>query len=144
MERPADWTSDDWSTPPEIVQEYAAEFGGFDVDPCCTPSTAKAPFFYTKADDGLKQPWAGRVWINPPYSDPTPWVQRAYEATKQGECDLVVMLLPAATDTGWFHDWVLEKAELRFRRGRIRFHGWQGTPIGSPKTPSIIAIYRHA
>jgi hypothetical protein len=52
------------------------------------------------------------------------------------------MLLPASVDTGWFHDLVLPYAEVQFVRGRVRFIGWEGTPIGSPKAPSILAVYR--
>ena len=140
--RPEDWTSDDWHTPPEIVAEFEQEFGAFDCDPCCRPTTAKAPLFYTKEDDGLAQPWCGRVWLNPPYSDPGPWLKKAGECVANGDCELVVALVPASTDTRWFHDYVLGKAELRFRKGRIRFYGWENTPIGSPKTPSVFAIYR--
>lgn len=142
MSRPDDWTSDDWSTPPEIVHGFSAEFGPFDLDVCCRPDTAKALRFYTKADDGLARPWFGKVWMNPPFSDPSPWLRKAIEETLSGRADLVVALLPAATDTRWFHDLVLGKAEVRFRRGRIKFHGWMGTPIGSPKAGTVFAIYR--
>ncbi len=141
-ERPSDWTSDDWATPPEIVLEMAAEFGPFDLDACAKPDTAKASRYFTKADDGLAHQWFGRVWMNPPFSDPAPWLRKAIDETRAGRCDLVVALLPAATDTRWFHDLVLGKAEVRFRRGRIKFIGWMGTPIGSPKAGSVFAIYR--
>ena len=142
MPRPEGWTSDDWATPPEIVRQFEQEFGPFDLDACARPETAKAPRFYTKADNALDQPWFGRVWMNPPFSDPTPWVHKASLETRTKRADLVVALLPNATDTGWFHDYVLGKAELRFRRGRIRFLGWRGTPIGSPKAGTVFAIYR--
>lgn len=141
-EKPADWTTDDWATPREIVQQFETEFGAFDLDVCAKPETAKAPMFYTKVQNGLEREWRGRAWMNPPYSDPGPWVQKAYEETQAGHCDLVVALLPNATDTGWFHEWVLGKAEVRFRRGRVKFLGWMGTPIGSPKGGTIFAIYR--
>lgn len=102
----------------------------------------KAAFYYDKAANGLEQAWYGRVWLNPPYSDPKPWCQKAVAETQAGRAVVVVALLPAATDTGWFHDWVLPLAEVRYRRGRIRFLGWMGTPIGMPKHGNIIAIYR--
>lgn len=138
--RPEGWTSDDWSTPPELVAELAREFGAFDLDPCCREITAKAPRFYTRETNGLAQEWRGRVWLNPPYSDPAPWLEKAIEAQRAGA--LTVALLPASTDTAWFHDLVLPYAEVRFVRGRVRFYGWEGTPIGSPRTGSIIVIYR--
>jgi phage N-6-adenine-methyltransferase len=124
------------------VRAFEAEFGSFDLDPAAELHTAKAPHFYTIEDDGLKCPWFGRVWLNPPYSKPRPWLERAHRATSTREAEMVVALLPASVDTGWFHDAVLPYAELRFIRGRVRFLGWEGTPIPSPKAPSLVAIYR--
>lgn len=141
---PEGWNSDKWATPWSVIHELEAEFGKFDVDVCCERHTAKAERYYTVDNDGLTLPWIGRVWCNPPYSDPLPWCRRAHEATASGEADLVVMLLPVATDTRWFHEWVWGKAEVRFVRGRIKFIGWMGTPIGTPKSPSMLAIYRKA
>lgn len=141
-EKPAWWSSDYWATPPEIVSCLESEFGAFDLDPCCRPETAKARKFFVEADDGLAQQWHGRVFLNPPYSNPAPWLQKAIEETETGRASLVVALLPVSTDTAWFHDLVKPHAEIRFVRGRIRFYGWKGTPIGSPRTPSMFAIYR--
>jgi phage N-6-adenine-methyltransferase len=136
--RPDDWSSDKWATPPELVQQLEEEFGAFDLDPCCEPHTAKAPTFYTEG--GLERPWFGRVFLNPPYSNPRPWLERAIKAKQNGHT--VVALLPACTDTKWFHDAVLGHAEIRFLRGRVKWLGWEGTPIGSPKSGTILAIYR--
>jgi phage N-6-adenine-methyltransferase len=142
VEKPEDWTSDDWSTPVELVRDLEEEFGRFQMDPCCRPETAKADKFYTRADDGLSKPWIGRVWMNPPYSDPGKWLRKAIEEVGR-KADLVVALIPAATDTRWFHNHVLGVAtEVRFIKGRIKFIGWMGTPIGSPKTGSVLAVYR--
>ena len=140
--KPEWWTTDHWSTPPEIVRGLEAEFGAFTLDPCCTAITAKAPTFYTPETDGLSKPWSGNVFLNPPYSKPGPWLRKAREETESGRARLVVALLPVSTDTRWFHDYVRDVAELRFVRGRIKFFGWMGTPIGSPKQPSMLAIYR--
>ena len=145
MERPEGWTSDDWATPQSIIDEFETEFGQFDLDACARPETAKAPAFFTKADNALARRWYGRVWMNPPFSNPQPWLEKAVHETVGRHADLVVALLPAATDTGWFHDWVLPHAsEVRFRRGRIKFLGWRGTPIGSPKAGTVFAIYKPA
>ena len=57
----------EWPTPAWLVDQLAAEFGPFDLDPAATASNAKAPAFYTGEDDGLAQPWSGRVFCNPPY-----------------------------------------------------------------------------
>lgn len=136
-DKPEWWTSDEWETPSEVV----ARLGPFDLDPCCREETAKAPMFFTKDSNGLAQRWHGRVWVNPPYSDPRPWIARAVDAVTNAECHEVVMLLPAAIDTTWFHDLVLPNADVVFMRGRIKFIGWKGTPIGSPKAGTILAIF---
>lgn len=141
--KPEWWTSDHWATPWPVVHELEAEFGKFDLDVCCHADTAKAAKFYTPAENGLIQPWEGRRWLNPPYSKVSPWLERAISETDSGRASLVVALLPACTDTRWFHGLVKDRAEIRFIKGRVRFFGWQKTPITQPKTPSILAIYRH-
>ena len=144
VEKPEGWTSDKWATPWPLVEKLADEFGPFDLDPCAEHHTAKADRYYTMDEDGLQQPWVGRVFVNPPYSNPGPWCLRARQAVDVGEAEVVVMLLPAAVDTRWFHQLVLPYADLRFIQGRVRFLGWEGTPIPSPKSPSLVAIYRAA
>lgn len=142
IEKPAWWSSDHWSTPIDIVRELEREFGSFDLDPCCRPETAKAPKFYTPEDDGLSKPWFGHVFLNPPYSKPAPWLKKAIHETREGICDMVVALLPVRTDTRWFHELVNHQADLRFIKGRVRWIGWQGTPIPNPKDPSMLAVYQ--
>lgn len=141
-DRPAYWTSDEWSTPARLVREIAALYGPFDLDPCCRPETAKAPRFFTRDVDGLAHEWHGRVFLNPPYSKPAPWLEKSIEETQAGRAEIVVALLPVSTSTSWFHHLVLGCAELHFLRGRVRFIGWRGTPIGNPKTASVVAVYR--
>lgn len=144
--KPEGWTSDKWATPWPLVHDLEAEFGVFELDPCAEPHTAKAPKFYTVEQDGLGKPWFGRVFVNPPFSKPRPWLERAYDATSTGEAELVICLLPASVDTRWFHEAVLPFAELRFIRGRVRYLGWEGTPIPAPRLrrclPSIEASSR--
>jgi len=137
VEKPAWWTSDEWATPPEFVAQLEAEFGAFDLDPCAREETAKAPLYYAIEDDGLRQPWEGHVFVNPPYSAPGPWVEKAIQEAGGGAT--ILLLLPAATDVGWFHELVLPHCNVRFIRGRLRFLGWQGTPIGSPTAGNILA-----
>jgi|SRR5579859_1018670 len=139
---PAWWSTDHWITPPEFVRTLEVEFGPFDLDPCCVPMSAKAPRFYTPTENGLLQPWTGRVWCNPPFSKPAPWIRRAIAATQDGGAEVVVMLLPVKTDTLWFHELVLPHAEVRFLRGRLAFHGWKGTPLTRARFPNMLAIFR--
>jgi phage N-6-adenine-methyltransferase len=141
-DRPDGWDSDQWATPWQIVRDLEREFGFFDLDPCAQPATAKAPKFFTPVDDGLGLSWFGKVFMNPPYSMPGAWCKKAHEEVTSGSAELVVALIPASTDTRWFHEWVKGRAEIRYVRGRVRFLGWEGTPIPAPKAPSIIAVYR--
>jgi phage N-6-adenine-methyltransferase len=139
--KPDWWTSDEWSTPQDYFDQVNQRLGPFDLDACCRPETAKAPLFFTKADNALTRDWYGCVWVNPPYSNPRDWCWKAATEVAVGNVSRVVMLLPAAVDTQWFHEFVLPYADVEFIRGRLRFIGWQGTPIGSPKSGNILAIY---
>lgn len=119
--------SDHWPTPQKLYAELDAEFH-FDDDPC--------PLKGELLSDGLSRDWGSVVFMNPPYSDPEPWVRRAYESSLQGKT--VVALLRGDTSTQWFHEWVLPYAELRFIKGRVCFNG-QPAPFAS-----LIAIWRRA
>ena len=133
----------EWATPPEVIGPLENEFH-FTLDPCCTAETAKAPRFFTEADDGLAQPWAPeRVFMNPPYGREIPkWTQKALSEAQFGA--LVVGLLPAATDLEWWHRDVLgANAEIRFVRGRIRFLAG-GRRWANAFTPSVVVVWRPA
>jgi phage N-6-adenine-methyltransferase len=138
------WSSDEWSTPPPFVDALEKRYSRpFDLDPCAQPETAKAPRYYTKASNGLVQPWEGFVFVNPPYSAPKVWIEKALYEVRRSENQeriWIVLLLPAAVDTGWFHDLILPHADYEFIRGRLRFLGWTGKPIGSPKGGNLLAF----
>ena len=77
------------------------------------------------------------VWCNPPYGrEIGKWVEKAYNESLAGVT--VVMLLPARTDTKWFHDYIYGKAEIRFVRGRLKF----GDSKNSAPFPSMVIIFR--
>ena len=125
--------TDLWATPQDFFDSLNCEFH-FDLDVCALPENAKCEKYYTPEIDGLKQDWSGTVWCNPPYGRQIgKWVEKAYKAN----CT-VVMLLPARTDTGWFHDYIYGKAEVRFVRGRLKF----GESKNSAPFPSMVVIYR--
>lgn len=111
---------DSWETPPSLFNILDMEFN-FTLDPCCTKQTAKCKKFFTKEEDGLIQDWSKDiVFVNPPYGrEIGKWVEKSYNETKKGA--KVVMLIPSRTDTKWFHDFIYNKAEIRFLKGRIRF-----------------------
>ena len=111
---------DSWETPPSLFNILDMEFN-FTLDPCCTKQTAKCKKFFTKEEDGLIQDWSKDiVFVNPPYGrEIGKWVEKSYNETKKGA--KIVMLIPSRTDTKWFHDFIYNKAEIRFLKGRIRF-----------------------
>ena len=130
--------TDQWATPLDFFQEINAEFG-FDLDPCADEENHKCERYFTKEQNGLLQDWGGcRVFCNPPYGkEISAWVEKAYhEGHKEGT--LVVMLIPARTDTKYFHDFILHRAEVRFVRGRLKFGG---AAAGAP-FPSMLVIFR--
>lgn len=125
--------TDLWATPSSLFNELDNEFG-FTCDVCALPENAKCKQFFTPEMDGLKQEWTGVCWCNPPYGRKIGlWVEKAAKA----ECT-VVMLLPARTDTRWFHDYIYGYAEIRFIKGRLKFGGCDN----SAPFPSMICVFR--
>jgi len=118
--------SDQWATPADVYSALDAEFH-FDFDPCPLNglTDGRSPLF---------SEWSGkRVFCNPPYGPEIPkFLARA------GEAKLAVYLIPARTDTRWFHDDVLPKAkEIRFIKGRLKF----GDAKNSAPFPSMVVVY---
>lgn len=118
------FTSDkkDWYTPQDLFDTLDAEFH-FKLDPCATAENAKCPIFFTEKQNGLSLPWqqGGAVFMNPPYGKEIKfWMEKAYEAFLEGVT--VVCLVPARTDTRWWHDYAM-KGEIRLVKGRLKFGG---------------------
>lgn len=129
---------DKWSTPQDFFDELNAEFG-FTLDPCADEFNHKCNKYYTEEDDGLLQDWQGEiVFCNPPYGKAIKdWVRKAYiEGCKPNTT--VVMLIPARTDTIYFHKYIYHKAEIRFLKGRLKF----GKSKNSAPFPSMVVVYR--
>lgn len=129
-----------WETPQEFFNELNKEFN-FSLDPCATKETAKCQKFFTPEIDGLKQDWGGySVFCNPPYgSEIKHWVEKcSMEGQKPNT--IVVMLIPARTDTKYFHEFIYHKAEIRFIKGRLKFKGAQ-KGSGSAPFPSMVVIF---
>lgn len=133
--------SDDWSTPQDFFVELNKEFD-FTLDPCADDKNHKCEKYFTKEQDGLSKNWGSneRIFCNPPYGrEIGSWVRRCYLVNRlQG--NLIVMLLPARTDTKWFHDYIYgkENVEIRFVKGRLKF----GNSKNSAPFPSMVVIYR--
>ncbi len=144
-------SNDERYTPSSLYLPLHKEFG-FTLDVCATDESAKCRRYFTKAEDGLKQPWSGqRAWCNPPYSDIEPWLSKAWSSN----ADLVVMLIPATrTEQPFWQQWVEPHRDkvwanwdfsTRFLPGRIRF-GHPGNPegvgVGSPMFGCVLLIWR--
>jgi len=127
--------TDSWGTPEKLYQELNKIYK-FKLDPCCDELNKKHDKnYFTKKDNGLIQDWSKykSVFMNPPYGrEIKSWVKKAYEENKKG-C-LVVCLLPARTDTKWFHDYIYKKHRIDFIKGRLRF----GNAIENAPFPSMI------
>ena len=133
-----------WCTPQDLFDGLNDEFG-FVLDPAATDKTAKCSLYYTPETDGLSQSWdrGGAVFCNQPYGrEIGKWVQKAYEEHKKTG-NTIVMLIPARTDTAYFHDYIYKKAEIRFLKGRLRFCDEDGKKSKHPAPfPSMIVVYR--
>lgn len=130
--------TDMWSTPQDFFDKLNDEFD-FDLDPCSTHENAKCKEHYTILEDGLKQDWSGhRVFVNPPYGRVLKeWVKKCSDESKKDNT-LVVMLIPARTDTSYFHDYIYKKAkEIRFIRGRLKF----GDSKNAAPFPSMVVVF---
>lgn len=130
---------DDWETPQNFFDQLNAEFH-FDADVCATPENAKCGSYFTPEADGLKQEWNSNkvYWCNPPYGRKIgAWITKAFAASRAGAT--VICLVPARTDTAWWHDYCM-KGEIRFIRGRLYFKR-KGARSAAP-FPSAVVIFR--
>lgn len=124
---------EDWETPKELFDKLNEKFK-FTLDVASSEENKKCNKYYTKKEDGLLQNWDDEiVWCNPPYGKEIgKWVEKASKCRS-----LVVMLLPSRTDTRWFHDYIYQKTEIYFIKGRLKFVGAKS----SAPFPSMIVIF---
>lgn len=157
--------TDMWATPQDAFDKLNEEFR-FTLDVCAVQENTKCERFFTPEIDGLAQVWSGVCWMNPPYGDPEQpckrnctkqkckkrgfcvneyqpgikdWVRKAYESSLQGAT--VVCLLPARTDTRWFHDYCMKAADIRFIKGRLQFINTEKKKDNAP-FPNMIVVFR--
>ena len=128
----------DWATPWELFRQWDATHGPFTLDVCATAENAKCERYFSPDDNGLAQAWKGVCWMNPPYGKPIgSWLIKALVELCKRNADRVVCLLPARTDTVWWHNLVMPYGISHFIRGRVRFEGAQHyAPF-----PSVIVIF---
>jgi site-specific DNA-methyltransferase (adenine-specific) len=126
----------EWETPDDLFQSLDSLYK-FTLDVCSTHENAKCKLHYTKEDNGLAQEWAGVCWMNPPYGrEIKAWMRKAYEESFKGV--KVVCLVPARTDTVWWHDYAA-KGNVIFIKGRLKFKGAKH----SAPFPSAIVVFHN-
>ena len=110
-----------WRTPADFFDRLHAEFG-FTLDAAASADNALCVSYFTQDDDALRQDWTGSVWCNPPYGRTLGrWLAKARRSAESGSADVVVVLVPARTDTAWWHEHVMRADEVRLVAGRLRF-----------------------
>lgn len=128
-------STDEWLTPPALIHAL----GQFDLDPC-SPGDRRpwdtAAKHYSLEDDGLRQKWEGRVWLNPPYASASKWMARLAE---HGEGTALIF---ARTETRMWFDHIWPRATgLLFLKGRLRFCYVTGKEAGAAGAPSVLVAY---
>lgn len=128
--------TDMWATPQAFFDKYDAIYR-FDLDVCASAENAKCEHYFTEEQDGLGHDWTGRgnCWMNLPYGrEIIHWMQKAYESSLAGAT--VVCLVPARTDTKWWHEYAM-RGEIEFIRGRLKF----GDAKNSAPFPSAVVVF---
>lgn len=130
--------TDEWATPPGFVRPLAAAVDGFDLDVASgAEHSPVADRGYDKDDDGLSQPWPGKIWCNPPYSNISPWLRKAISERQQSRAEFVVALVKGDTSTDWFHKYGTEADLFVFVNYRMKF----GDSSNSAPFPSLVLVY---
>ena len=130
---------EDWGTPQEFFDKLNEEFN-FTLDPCSSHSNHKCKKYFTQEDDGLSKRWSPHiVFMNPPYGNVLKnWIKKAYIESKKGAT--VVCLIPARTDTQYWHDYCMRAHEIRLVKGRIKFVS--DTISNSAPFPSAVVVFK--
>lgn len=131
-------------TPDDFMQRVYAAFGEIDLDPCAhplSPVIAKRKFIPQDGDNGLTDDWAGKLaYVNPPFSEQLKWLRRAHEQWRAGNVGTVVCLVPARTDSEWFHETLRADADVYLLQGRVRFLDPLGRSQPTPFSLMIVAL----
>jgi hypothetical protein len=129
--------NNEWYTPVEVIELARSALGGIDLDPASSETAnfnVQALQYLTKDDDGLSQPWQGRVWLNPPYEHPlvADFCEAACRAYRAGRIDAACILTNNATETRWLQSLFSEASAVCFVRGRIKYLNAAGEPDNTP------------
>lgn len=121
--------SEEYETPPDLFNKISKFFGPFDLDVASSSENKKCKNFFTKKCNALDQQWIGKVWCNPPYGKQISlWLEKAIKEIEIGNCISATFLIPARTDTKWFHSIIADYATfVFFVKGRVKFIGGKHT-----------------
>lgn len=132
-----------WETPQDFFKNLNDKYH-FSFDLAASPENAKCENFFSEEDNSLTKCWhelKGNLFLNPPYGrELRKWVKKAYEESLKKHDGYIVLLIPARTDTSYWHDFIFGKAQINFLRGRIKFE-LHGESKGTAPFPSAIIIY---
>ena len=128
----------EWETPQDFFDKLNWRFGPFDLDPCADSNNTKCVNFFTEAEDGLLKNWEGfTAFVNPPYGRGIDkWIKKGYEESRK-EGTKVVMLIPARTDTKYWHQYIMKADEVYFIKGRLKF----SDSDNSAPFPSAVVVF---
>ena len=133
--------TDCWYSPPHIVELVIQVLGEINLDPCADHGRhIAAAKHYTFDDNGLEQPWCGKIYMNPPYSHPGTWIKKLELEFETGNVDEAIALVPAATDTNWLSP-VLKTQPVCFWKGRIKFLGQDYQPKLSARQSHVLVYW---
>lgn len=130
-----------WETPQNLFNELNSKYH-FTLDPCASDTNNKTPRYFTIDNNGLIQPWNNeRVFCNPPYNRQiSKWVEKCYKESIKGT--QICLLIPARTDTKYFHEFIYKKPNVRieFIKGRLKYE-LNGVPGGPSPFPSMLVFF---
>lgn len=136
--------SDEWETPDDLFY-YLNQQHFFTIDVCATPQNAKLGKYFTQTEDGLKQPWDGAIWCNPPYTNhqAIDWINKGlHELAKNPLCVKCVFLIPVRTDTKLWHHTIMKHANtVIFLEGRLSFKQPTRDHLNPAPFPSCVVIF---
>ena len=129
----------EWATPQHFFDQLEERFGKFTLDPCANASNYKVKHHFTESEGGLEKDWGGhQVFMNPPYGRQIKhWIKKAYEEGQKNNTT-VVALIPARTDTRYWHDYVMKSSAIYFVKGRLKF----GNGENSAPFPSAVIVFK--
>lgn len=132
--------TDEWATPRDFLRPISEAVGGFDLDPASGAESspiAEETFALERGEDGLSEPWHGRVWCNPPYSEKDDWTEKAWKESTREEVEFVALLLSVDTSSDRFHTFVPRASYVYLHDSRLKFGDADDSAPGFPLTVRV-------